>query len=74
MRMVPDDVQETWELMDSGYYKSDTIEITDDEWDEIGRLYAATELRHNRIRAGANYERTFSQYLRELIELNRSDK
>jgi hypothetical protein len=77
MRIIPDDVKiETRPSSHSSQYyvdsynKSDTIEITDAEWDEIYEHY--DDLLNNRL-AGQNYMKDgfvpFSQYLRELISL-----
>ncbi len=93
MRIIPDGViVEEMELLDSEgfpsrefvpcYNQTDTIEITDDEWNKIfGRFIADKVVMAGY--AGVNEDTmifqthggiTFSQYLRELLELKAAAK
>jgi hypothetical protein len=51
------------------YYPADTIEITDEEWDEIYEAYDYPDMWERRFTHDSQY--TFSCFLRELIELKR---
>jgi hypothetical protein len=66
MRIIPNDV--TTYGNNPVILLSDTIEVTDDEWNKIYRKYSQ-ECAKRRI-TQADYP--FYQYLRELIELMRT--
>jgi hypothetical protein len=76
VRIVPDNAK--FGLRDKtkvGFFKSyeptfdikDTIEITDDEWDEIYEGYDEPTQWQRRFNTGLS----FAQYLRELLKLKR---
>lgn len=84
MRIVPDnayvqyvDCEELGKPFDA-YFKEATIEITDNEWDEIFRLYylyLESLLGHDgKLRNPQERTMYFAQYLKELIFLKQESK